>query len=541
MRQHSRTFLASLAGIFLLSGSTFAAQSVILRHQPITIFNTFFSSTVSFQPLNQQRDAKQTVHSRFQQYFRGYPVWGSEAVVHVPQGSLLNGEQGLRQLLVVNNNHTTMNGVIYQYLDADLVNTPEYVFQNSQTEKALQQALQLHQQKAGNKNPATDTASQLIVYVDHNNRAHWAFHVSFVENKPAALPQHPNYILDAITLQVYQVWDDLKTLDSVAGGGFGGNKKMGQLTYDGLAANFPQLDIFRDAKTNTCYLQNTDITVQDMRAKEAVMQFACADKSKQHNFVYWNAHHDKINGAYSPGNDALYIGKIIKEMYQQWYGIPVLTQKGQPMMLHMIVHENMENAYWDGSAMYFGDGGPSFYPLVSLGIGAHEISHGFTQQHSGLEYYEQSGGLNEAFSDMAAEAAEFYATGQNSWMIGPEVMKAKDKALRYMDEPTKDCQSGALPGQDCSINHAKDYNAETDVHFTSGVYNKMFYLLSTTPGWNTKKAFDVMVDANMNYWTPLTNFSEAACGVLDAAKDYGYKVDDITRAFSAVGIEVTSC
>lgn len=541
MRQYSSALLAALCGLYLLSGFVYAAQPVLLRHQPLSTLNTFFSSTNSLYLLSQQSDFKKTMHSHFQQYYRGYPVWGGNAIVHVPQGGLLNGEQGLRQLLSANNNHATMNGVIYQYLEADLGGAPSAIFQSSQAEKALQQALQLHQQHSSNKNPITDTASQLIVYVDQDNHARWAFHVSFVDKNIAALPQQPNYILDAMTLQVYQAWDNIKTLESVVGGGFGGNEKTGRHVYDGLIANFPQLDILRDAATNTCYLQNADVTVKDVHAKKAVMQFACAEKSKQHNLVYWNASHDKINGAYSPANDALYIGKIIKDMYQQWYGLPVLTYKSQPMMLNMNVHANMENAYWDGYAMYFGDGGREFYPLVSLGVGAHEVSHGFTEQHSGLEYYGQSGGLNEAFSDMAAQAAEFYSTGLNSWMVGAEIMKAKNTALRYMDEPTKDCRAGDVSGQDCSINNAKDYKANTDVHFSSGVYNKMFYLLSTTSGWDAKKAFDVMVDANISYWTPLVHFTEAACGVVDATKDRNYSVGDVVRAFHAVGIETASC
>ena len=102
-----------------------------------------------------------------------------------------------------------------------------------------------------------------------------------------------------------------------------------------------------------------------------------------------------------------------------------------------------ENAFWDGKQMTFGDGDTMMYPLVSLGVGAHEISHGFTEQHSNLEYYGQSGGINEAFSDMAAQAAEYYSAKKNSWQIGPEIMKEDSgyEALRYMDKPSRDGSS----------------------------------------------------------------------------------------------------
>ena len=58
--------------------------------------------------------------------------------------------------------------------------------------------------------------------------------------------------------------------------------------------------------------------------------------------------------------------------------------------------------------MYFGDGNTRFYPLVSLDVSAHEVAHGFTDQASGLRYADQSGGINEAYSDLAGEAAEVF-------------------------------------------------------------------------------------------------------------------------------------
>ena len=76
------------------------------------------------------------------------------------------------------------------------------------------------------------------------------------------------------------------------------------------------------------------------------------------------------------------------------------------MSLTMRVHykKNYENAFWDGRQMTFGDGATRFHPLVCLDVTAHEVSHGFTQQNSNLRYKYQSGGMNEAFSDMSGES-----------------------------------------------------------------------------------------------------------------------------------------
>ncbi|MBE1043438.1 M4 family metallopeptidase, partial [Escherichia coli] len=121
----------------------------------------------------------------------------------------------------------------------------------------------------------------------------------------------------------------------------------------------------------------------------------------------------------------------------------------------------VENAYWDGTAMLFGDGATMFYPLVSLDVAAHEVSHGFTEQNSGLIYRGQSGGMNEAFSDMAGEAAEFYMRGKNDFLIGYDIKKGSG-ALRYMDQPSRDGRS---------IDNASQYYNGIDVHHSSGVYN----------------------------------------------------------------------
>jgi pseudolysin/vibriolysin len=75
-----------------------------------------------------------------------------------------------------------------------------------------------------------------------------------------------------------------------------------------------------------------------------------------------------------------------------------------------------------------------------------------------------------------------------------------------------------------------------DVHYSSGVYNKAFYLLATKPEWNTKKAFDVFVLANRAYWTPNVKFNAGACGVEKAANDLSYNVADVTDAFLQVGV-----
>src|SRR3546814_11197241 len=151
--------------------------------------------------------------------------------------------------------------------------------------------------------------------------------------------------------------------------------------------------------------------------------------------------------------------------------------------------------------MYFGDGASTFYPLVGLDVLAHEVSHGFTEQNSNLEYAYQPGGINEAFSDMAVEAAEFFFNGENDFLVGGEIFKAPGEALRYMEDPT-------LAG--ISIGSANDYYDGPNVHSSSGVYNRAFYLLANTAGWATQKAVLPVARTHRDYQTTDTTPHDCA-------------------------------
>lgn len=547
MRKDLRLF--SIGIISLACSTTFAATPIDLSHQPSAILQSFSSPELSLKQLSATVDFNATQHVRYQQYYQGAPVWGADIVAHVPANQHVSTDnvQSLTSPTI------TLNGTLYKNISADLARVPSSMFTAAQADQALSHAISLYQKKSGITQAVTHSKSELMIYLDKSNKAHWAYKVQFDTKNEKGLPAKLVYILDASHFDVYLNWDNLQTMDDVQGGGFGGNGKLGRLVYDSLGSNLSKLNIQRDAAANTCYLQNAEVRVLDAGQNDEVEHFACNAQDAEHGNIYWAADKDAVNGAFSPADDALYAGRVIKNMYQEWFHIPVLVEAtgGKPMQLIMRVHvkdENnkpMENAYWDPdtSRMSFGDGESMFYPLTSLGVAAHEISHGFTSQHSNLAYTGQSGGLNESFSDMAAQAAEFYSVHKNTWQIGAELFKTSDRAMRYMDQPSKDCQGGIpFPGLFCSIDNRSQYmEGLTEVHLSSGLFNRVFYLIATAPGWDAQKAFSVMVQANSSYWTSTATFESAACGVIKAAKDYKYDVSVINQAMTTVGINVSSC
>jgi Zn-dependent metalloprotease len=124
--------------------------------------------------------------------------------------------------------------------------------------------------------------------------------------------------------------------------------------------------------------------------------------------------------------------------------------------------------------------------------------------------------------------------------VGLGDVQAEGESLRYMDKPSKNCKGGT-PGNGCSIDEWSQFYEGMNVHYSSGIFNRAYYLLATTPDWNPKKAFDVMVQANRYYWTSTTSFASAACGVVRAARDYKYDLNAVVNAFQVVGIDASKC
>lgn len=414
---------------------------------------------------------------RYEQTWQGIPVWGQVLVADQALGGQVN----------------QVSGTMLRKIDADLTGPTATL---SPADAALKA-------RAGAK--GSNERVKLFVMQDETGQARLVYLVSWLAASEA--PSRPFVMIDAQSGSELKRWEGINHQDAT---GPGGNLKTGKYFY---GADFGPLKV-----DDSCRMSSTNVDTINLNhatSGGAVHQFSCPENRVK-----------EINGAYSPLNDAHYFGNVVFDMYRNWYNTAPLSFK-----LKMRVHygRNYENAFWDGSQMTFGDGATTFYPLVSLDVAAHEVSHGFTEQNSGLVYSGQSGGINEAFSDMAGEAAENYMKGSNDWLVGAQIFKGSG-SLRYFEDPTRDGSS---------IGHASDYYDGIDVHHSSGVYNRAFYLLANTNGWNTRKAFEVFVLANRLYWGANTSFDQGACGVTRAATDLGYSLTDVATAFTAVGVNAS--
>ena len=150
---------------------------------------------------------------------------------------------------------------------------------------------------------------------------------------------------------------------------------------------------------------------------------------------------------------------------------------------------SLVNAFWNGSVMSYGDGNASTGPLTTVDICAHEIGHAVCSATADLVYANQSGGLNEGFSDIWGACIEHYArTGSLSgipsaavWLIaeqlGSSPFRSMNDPLSKGDPDTYLGASWTATGDEasCVPSSSNDY---CGVHSNSGVLNHWFYILT---------------------------------------------------------------
>ena len=211
---------------------------------------------------------------------------------------------------------------------------------------------------------------------------------------------------------------------------------------------------------------------------------------------------------------------------------------------------NYCNAFWNSTQMVYGDGnGSSCLPLArSIDVTAHELTHAVTERESGLIYSGESGGLNESMSDIFGNSAEAFADGggtgplqvsADTWKVGEDILPP---ALRYMNDPAADGSS---------LDFWTSGAGNVDVHYSSGISNLAFYLLSqggTHPrgkstqqvnGIGIENAVRVFYAINTDYLTSSSNFLAARNASMTAANALGFtqaQKDSVQNAWAAVGV-----
>lgn len=255
--------------------------------------------------------------------------------------------------------------------------------------------------------------------------------------------------------------------------------------------------------------------------------------------------------------DAHYGTAMTWDYYQTKHGRSGIANDGKGAFNKVHYGRSYVNAFWSDTCfcMTYGDGdGSSMYPLDSLDVAGHEMSHGVTSRTAKLVYSGESGGLNEATSDIFGTMVEWFANNPNDtpdYLIGEElyINGGGTKAMRYMHNPSLDSRSA---------NCWSSTVGSMDVHYSSGVGNHFFYLLaegsnpgagmpqsptcngSSVTGIGRDAAGAIWYKALTQYMTSSTNYAGARAATLNAASAlYGSgssQYNAVAAAWSAVNV-----
>ncbi|MEV6014862.1 MULTISPECIES: M4 family metallopeptidase [unclassified Streptomyces] len=472
-------------------------------------------------------DKDGTQHVRYDRTYRQLPVLGGDFVVHLaPGGAYRGADRATRKAISLTSVTPELSGAKAAGLAVD----------------ALRAA------NPGQALRKVTARPRLIVDALHGT-PRLAWRTDAVAQDSLGNPVARTVLTDARSGARIDAWDSVETAAGDGGSLYSGTVPL-ETTASGSA--YQLKDPTRGNTYTGDAANKTDLCIFGICISRApATLFTDADN-------HWGT--GTSSDRSSAAVDAQYGTNATWDYYKNVHGRNGIAGDGKGSYNRVHYGKNYNNAFWDDSCfcMTYGDGdGSTFGPLVALDVAGHEMSHGVTSKTAALTYSGESGGLNEATSDIFGTMVEWYADNASDpgdYLIGEKIVRPGfgKPALRFMDKPSKDGNSA-----DCWSSSV----GNLDVHYSSGVANHFAYLLSEGSGAKTVNgvAYDsptcngatvtgighdkvgrIWYRALTVYMTSSTNYAGARTATLNAAKDlYGAgsaEYDAVAAAWSAVSV-----
>ena len=503
-------------------------------------------------------------HSRFQQTFQGVKVFGGEVITHMDAAgsqramtlahrtlSALNTTPGLAasEALAIAHRELAPKGTYAYAPTAELVIVPE-------TESV---AVRTRLSKD------TSTAAFREQVVRHT----LAYHVKTQLENGAGETMHMDYLINAHTGAIIDQWNDLHT---TAASGTGNSQFSGTvaLNTNSTGTGYELRDVVRGMSYATYDLNHGTSGTGTL--------YTDADNTWGDGANYISGGSTSSANGQTAAVDAHYGVGLTYDYYKNIHGRNGIDGNGTATYSRVHYSSAYDNAFWSDSCfcMTYGDGS-SFKSLESIDVAGHEMSHGVCARTANLTYRGESGGLNEANSDINGTMVEFMAHGGGTttvpnytaitgtinvnfgsvpaanYLIGEQLATASfNKPLRYMYKPSLDGSSA-----DAWSTSLK----RLDVHYSSGPANHFFFLLAhgsqvdkfsgniqspmangvtSITGIGNDKAARIWYRALTVYMTSSTVYSGARTACLSAATDlYGAgsaEYNAVNLAWKAVNV-----
>lgn len=492
-----------------LARAFFRANSSLLHMQ---------EAESEFRPIGYLTDERGRAHIKFQQTYQNLDVWGKEIVVHIdPSGNvdLVNGRYEPTPVGIPTDASLSEADAVMKMM-SDLQRITDYR-ELSNTEKEM-----LAYEKPSVKK---------IIFCEQDSRApHLAYHIEvrpniidryfyFVDaNTGAILSKYNATCADGPTkAQGVDLFNQTKTIDTYQFSGKYWMIDASRPMFNAGASKFANEVVGAIITTNA---QNTDMK----------------------DLVHFTSTNNTWNDAASVS--AHVNGATTYEYFRQTHNRNSIDGKGGTIWSAVHVTRNgqaMDNAFWNGRFMAYGDGAQITTPWPkALDGAAHEMSHGVTEHTANLEYLNQSGALNESFSDIFACMVD-----RDDWRLFEDIVipgEFPTGAIRDLANPhnggTKRGDRGWQPAHmNEYLNLAQD-DDNGGVHYNSGIPNKAAQLIATS--LTREKCEKIAYCALTTKLTKKSQFIDCRLAMVKCAEEiYGAnapEVQAVKNSFTQVGI-----
>jgi zinc metalloprotease ZmpA len=457
-------------------------------------------------------DGRRVTHVKFDQVYRGVPVFEGEVITHVDA----DGTVMVTDALASNLNVSTQ----------------------ARVGRAAAVATVLGFIRPIGDYAIRDASLMILPRGERSVTDRLVWHVAVVVENEFEDPAEWRYFVDAHSGSVVWSFDSLHTTDAAATARtmYSGTRSV---RADFTGGRYLLRDLTK-ASMATCDMQN--------RTSGSCFTFSRTTPS------FGNNQRNGTDRA-TAAADAHFGLTTTWDFYRRMFGRNGINGAGRQTFSRVHYGTNYQNAFWSNACfcMTYGDGGTTFLPLVSIDVAAHEVSHGVLSTEANLTYAGESGGLNESNSDIFGTLVEFFAAAGSpdvpDYWIGERIYRTnysgnvftQRAALRYMDDPRRDGRSAVCWSSSLG---------QLDVHHSSGPNNHMFYLLSQggTSKCNNRVVTGIGNDAAGRIWyraitdfmTASTNYRGARVAALNAATAlYGansVQYNAVAAAYSAINV-----
>lgn len=487
-----------------------------------------------FNRVSEKNDALGQTHLKMQQVYKGIKVYGSEVILHLDKKRLVR----------------TFNGR----------NRPTPILENLVPKVSENQALDRIENDLGIALPKSSKSSsgldRLLKITEHESEL-----VIYPKNGVDVLTRHltvfPNvmerweYFIDAGTGEIVDKYyhtcefhSHIETDDTL--------KSSFNPPTTGTGADLNgvnrQLNTWGNGTTN--YLVDTTKPMYNAGQSElpdnpigGIMTLDLRNEAAAEGVKIFHVTSTSNSWSNANGVSAHYNADVSYEYFRTTFNRNSINGQGGTVISFVNVGDPdggaLENAFWNGRAMFYGNGRNAFSPLAgALDVGGHEMSHGVIQNTANLEYRNQSGAINESFADIFGAMID-----RDDWKLAEDIVNTQffpTGAMRDMQNPNNGGnQLGDRGWQPKDM--TEFYTGTQDnggVHINSGIVNRAYYLFATAIGKD--KAEQIYYRALDNYLTVSSQFIDLRLSIIKSATDLhgsgSNEVQAAETAFDTVGI-----